>query len=254
MTDQEFLAAAKALSVDLSEVQAAQFFRYEALLRSWSERVRLVSRGDRDKIRERHFIDSLRVVPFLPRGPISLLDLGSGAGFPGVPVKIARPEVNVVLLESARMKGLFLNHLAGELELDGLCVVTERAEAARERVEQRGGYDIVTARAVGSLPMLWRLSSGLLKREGELFALKGPGAVPGSRGIRTGWPRRVHGNHSARIPAQEHNSCQGQRPAKFRAALIKRRGRARSVRHLRSWDAGKPPAGRARLSGFSRRS
>ena len=177
MTDQEFLAAAKALSVDLSGVQAAQFYRYEALLRSWSERVRLVSRGDRDKIRERHFIDSLRVTPFLPGGAISVLDLGSGAGFPGVPVKIARPEVNVVLLESARMKGLFLNHLVGKLELDGLCVLTERAEAARERVEQRGRYDIVTARAVGSLPMLWRLSSGFLKRDGELFALKGPGAV-----------------------------------------------------------------------------
>lgn len=177
MNDQEFLAAAEALSVPLSDEQAALFDRYEALLRTWSGRVRLVSRGDRDKIRERHFLDSLRVTPFLPRGEISLLDLGSGAGLPGVPVKIARPEVKVVLLESVRMKGLFLNHLAGELGLDGLSVLTERAEAASERTRHRGRYDIVTARAVGSLPVLWRLSSGFLKKDGELLALKGPGAL-----------------------------------------------------------------------------
>ncbi len=177
MTDQEFLAAAEALSVPLSDEQAVLFDRYEALLRTWSGRVRLVSRGDRDKIRERHFIDSLRVTPLLPRGEISLLDLGSGAGFPGVPVKIARPEVKVVLLESARMKGLFLNHLAGDLNLDGLSVLAERAEAACGRAEHRGRYDIVTARAVGALPVLWRLSSGFLKKDGELLALKGPGAL-----------------------------------------------------------------------------
>lgn len=177
MTDQEFLAAAEALAVPLTGEQAGLFDRYEALLRTWSGRVRLVSRGDRDRIRERHFIDSLRVTPFLPRGKISLLDLGSGAGFPGVPVKIARPEVKVVLLESARMKGLFLNHLAGELGLEGLSVLTERAEAACERAEHRGRYDIVTARAVGSLPVLWRLSSGFLKKDGELLALKGPAAL-----------------------------------------------------------------------------
>ncbi|MDE2889991.1 MAG: 16S rRNA (guanine(527)-N(7))-methyltransferase RsmG [Gemmatimonadota bacterium] len=177
MTDQEFLAAAEGLSIRLSNEQAALFDRYEALLRTWSLRVRLVSRGDRDRIRERHFIDSLRVTPFLPRGKITLLDLGSGAGFPGVPVKIARPEVKVVLLESARMKGLFLNHLAGDLNLDGLSVLAERAEAACERAEHRGRYDIVTARAVGALPVLWRLSSGFLKKDGELLALKGPGAL-----------------------------------------------------------------------------
>ena len=123
MTDQEFMTAAEAVSVPLSEEQASRFIRYEALLRSWAERVRLVSRGDRDRIRARHFIESLRVVPFLPEGPISLLDLGSGGGFPGVPVKIARPEVEVVLLESARMKALFLKHLVGELEMDGLSVL-----------------------------------------------------------------------------------------------------------------------------------
>jgi len=177
VTDQEFRAAADALSITLSDEQAALFYRYEALLRTWSGRVRLVSRGDRDRIRERHFIDSLRLTLFLRRGKISLLDLGSGAGFPGVPVKIARPDVTVVLLESARMKGLFLNHLAGELNLDGLSVLTDRAEAACERPEHRGRYDIVTARAVGSLPVLWRLAAGFLRKDGELLALKGPGAL-----------------------------------------------------------------------------
>ncbi len=176
VTDREFLTAAEALSVPLSEEQASLFVRYEALLRSWAERVRLVSRGDRDRIRERHFIESLRVVRFLPGGPISLLDLGSGAGFPGVPVKIARPEVDIVLLESTRMKALFLKRLVGELEMDGLSVLPERAEVACERDELRGRFDIVTARAVGSLRDLWRLSSGFLRKGGELFAIKGPGA------------------------------------------------------------------------------
>ena len=177
MTDPEFLAAAEALSVTLSEEQVSRFVQYEMLLRSWTKRVRLVSRGDRDRIRERHFIESLRVVRFLPEGPISLLDLGSGAGFPGVPVKIARPEVDVVLLESARMKVLFLKHLVGELEMEGLSVLSERAEVASERDELRGRFDIVTARAVAALPFLWRLSSGFLGKDGELFALKGQGAL-----------------------------------------------------------------------------
>lgn len=188
MNDQEFLAAAEALSVPLSDEQAAVFDRYETLLRNWSGRVRLVSRRDRGRIRERHFIDSLRVTPFLPRGKISLLDLGSGAGFPGVPIKIARPEVKVALLESVRMKGLFLNHLAGELSLDGLSVLTERAEAACERARHRGRYDIVTARAVGSLPVLWRLSSGFLKKNGELLAMKGPGALREAEEFGRGGP------------------------------------------------------------------
>ena len=203
MTDQEFLAAAEALSITLSDEQAALFDRYEALLRTWSGRVRLVSRGDRDRIRERHFIDSLRVTPFLPRGKISLLDLGSGAGFPGVPVKIARPEVEVVLLESARMKGLFLNRLAGELRLDGLSVLAERAEAARERAEHRGRYDIVSARAVGALPVLWRLSSGFLKKDGELLALKGPGAL---REVEEFGPDDPHVSVESMAPDSDHRN------------------------------------------------
>ena len=177
MDDRAFAVAAKALGVPLSPDQLDQFRLYEDRLLTWSERVRLVSRRDRRRLKERHFLECLALVPWLPPEPFRLLDLGSGAGLPGIPIKIARPDVQVDLLESARMKALFLQAVRDDLGMSGLQVIRARAEALVQENGRQGCYRVVVARAVGPLPRLWSLASPFLGHDGMLAAFKGPGAL-----------------------------------------------------------------------------
>ncbi len=177
LDDRAFVAAAESLGVCLSPTQLDRFRLYEDRLVAWSERVRLVSRGDRGRLKERHFLDCLALVPWLPPEPFRLLDLGSGAGLPGIPIKISRPDVGVDLLESARMKALFLRAVRDDLGVSGLGVIHARAEALARQSEYRGRYRMVVARAVGPLPELWSLAFPFLQPDGALVAFKGPGAL-----------------------------------------------------------------------------
>ena len=177
MDEGTFGAAATRLGIRLGDDGLALFRAYEEKLVAWSDRVRLVSRGDRDRLRERHFIPSLAIVPHLPSEPHALLDIGTGAGLPGIPIKIARPDIEVVLVESARMKALFLKAVCADLCLDGLRVVQARAEGLAGEPEHRGRYERVVARAVGALPDLWGYAEPLLGAGGQLLAMKGPDAL-----------------------------------------------------------------------------
>ena len=177
MDEGAFRAATEGLGVRLSDEGFALFRAYERVLRAWSERVRLVSRGDRHRLRERHFLPSLAVVPHLPAESHALLDLGTGAGFPGIPIKIARRDIEVVLVESARMKALFLKAVCADLGLDGLHVVHARVETLAPQPEHCGRYHRVVARAVGALPQLWDFARPLLAPGGQLLAVKGPDAL-----------------------------------------------------------------------------
>lgn len=160
------IASAGSLGVDLSPGQSDQLCRYEALLREWSERVRLISRGDTEHLRERHTLDSLACLPLLPDGP--LLDLGTGGGLPGVPIAICDPDRTVVLVDSTRMKCLFLRQVVSEIALSNTTVEHARVE------ELTATYSVVTARAVADLKKLWELSRDRLSPGGELVAYKGP--------------------------------------------------------------------------------
>ena len=177
MNDGEFTRLARRMGVPLSRSQVSQFRCYEEHLRSWSQRVRLVSHGDRHHLRERHLLISLAAVPFLQEVPISALDLGTGAGLPGIPVKIARPDIRMTLLEPARMKVLFLQSVREAMGVPGLEVVRARAEDIAQDSSHREAYDAVLARAVAGLPRLWEMAAPLLKEQGRLFAFKGPGAL-----------------------------------------------------------------------------
>ena len=188
------------MGVELTEVQVHQLDLYEGQIREWSQRVNLVSKGDRSHLKSRHFLDSLSVLPYLPSIAHSLLDLGSGGGLPGIPIKIARPDIRVTLLESGRMKGLFLQHVTKLLALEDLQVRRARAEDIFEE-EDFVGYDVVVCRAVGALPLLWKLSGPLLNPTGFMLAFKGPGAQKewefvGSENI-------VVNYHKASVPVTE---------------------------------------------------
>jgi 16S rRNA (guanine527-N7)-methyltransferase len=143
-------------------------------------RLRLTSLTDRDEIQRRHFLEPLALLAAierddLPRGRV--IDIGSGAGFPGLPMKIERPEMNLTLLEANERRAAFLRHLVERLELEGVSVVCGRAEDVAHDPAHRETYDLAVARAVARLPTLVELALPFLRVGGWLAAPKGSGAT-----------------------------------------------------------------------------
>jgi 16S rRNA (guanine527-N7)-methyltransferase len=162
------------LGVPLTERYIAQFMQYEALLLLWNERMNLTAVRQPAAIRVRHFLDSLSCVTVM--GDLngrSLIDIGSGAGFPGLPLKILFPALNVTLVESVAKKGEFLRTVADELGLESVTVLTERAEKLGQLPLHRQQYDWAAARAVAQLPVLAEYLLPLCKVGGAMLAQKG---------------------------------------------------------------------------------
>ena len=163
-----FLSLVKIVS---DERQRERLWLYLELLEKWSAKQNLVSKNDVPHLVERHFVPSLYLSTCLPKkieGPI--MDLGSGAGFPGVLIKIIRPDIQITLLDSSRKKTLFLQEVCEQLALD-VDVVCGRCENYWK--EWQGRYQMVVARAVARLKVLLDLASPLLVKGGRLFTIKG---------------------------------------------------------------------------------
>lgn len=159
--------------VHLSPEQEAQTARYVELIERWSERTNLVSRHDLHRLVSRHVRESLWFCnsAFL-EGARRILDLGSGAGFPGIPIKIVNPEPEMTLLDSRRMKALFLEEAVTTLGLAGTRVLCQRAESL-PALDPPQHFDLVVCRAVARLRDLWDWCAPLLGPTGRLAALKG---------------------------------------------------------------------------------
>src|SRR5689334_12482929 len=121
----------------LSPAQLDQFDIYTAELRRWNEQVNLTAIDDQAGIVTRHFLDSLRCAQSWGSAPQSLVDIGAGAGFPGLPLKILRPELQLTLVESIAKKAAFLRHIVGTLGLTDVEIMVARAEAAGRDPAQR---------------------------------------------------------------------------------------------------------------------
>ena len=159
--------------------QAAALARYAAMIRAERERTALISRRSLDAIERRHFAESLALAEILEERELLLspaLDIGSGAGFPGLPIKIAHPDLRLTLLESNEKKTAFLERVIAELSLEGAGVVTARAEEAGRLPEHRAAYSLVLARAVAPLRVLAELALPFLAIDGVLAAPKGSAA------------------------------------------------------------------------------
>lgn len=157
----------------LDRRQIEQFARYSAELRAWNTRVNLTSITDEREIILRHFLDSLRCALSWGDTPSRLVDVGSGAGFPGLPLKILRPELHVILVESVGKKAAFLEHVVAALDLRDVAVVTARAEIVGHNPQHREQYDVVTARAVAELATLAEYCLPLCRIGGRVLAPKG---------------------------------------------------------------------------------
>ena len=169
------IAEAAGVGVDLSHAQVEQFMRYKDLLLEWNKKFNLTAITEERDIILKHFVDSLTAVPLLPDTPQRVIDVGAGAGFPGIPMKIARPDIELTLLDSVKKKTDFLYEAVQALGLGGTAVVRARAEEAGRHEDMRGSYDIAVSRAVAPLDTLVGWCLPFVKNIGTLFALKGPG-------------------------------------------------------------------------------
>jgi 16S rRNA (guanine527-N7)-methyltransferase len=159
--------AAAALHVELADEQAATLERYLDLLEKWNRVYNLTAIRERSRMVTHHLLDSLSVVPHL-RGP-NVLDVGSGAGLPGIPIAIAQPALRVTLLEANQKKSAFLTQAVGELRLANVTVVTERVESWRTAAR----FDTIVSRAFADLGEFVAAAGRLLAPRGVIAAMKG---------------------------------------------------------------------------------
>jgi len=165
---------AAAIGVPLGKAELDLFALYHRELLLWNRRINLVSQSTSREIVIRHFVDSLTPAPWIERPEGLLIDIGSGGGFPGIPLRIALPALKLTLVESSRKKTSFLAHIVRTLCLDNVSIIRERIAALIGEAACAGAFDTVISRAAFKLPELLRMASFLLKPEGLLIALKGP--------------------------------------------------------------------------------
>ena len=165
---------AAAIGVPLGKAELDLFALYHRELLLWNKRINLVSQQTSREIVIRHFVDSLTPAPWIERPEGLLIDIGSGGGFPGIPLRIAFPNLHLTLVESSRKKTSFLAHIVRTLCLDSVTIIRERVSALIGEAACAGAFDTVISRAVFKLPELLRMASFFLKPEGILIALKGP--------------------------------------------------------------------------------
>lgn len=158
------------LGVSLDNATLDRFALLAGELIKWNAKLNLTALRTVEEIVTRHFIDSITIAPFLAPGK-ALLDIGSGGGFPSLPLKIVRPDLKVTSLDAVEKKILFQRHMARLLQLELFTAVHARAEAYAVEIGNR--FDYVVARAVADLPSLARLGGPFLAPEGQLLAMKG---------------------------------------------------------------------------------
>lgn len=165
----------KELGIILSEKQEQQFMKYYQLLLEWNQRVNLTSITDYEDVINKHFLDSLCLVKIpdvIRKEKKKVIDVGTGAGFPGIPLKIIFPEIQLTLLDSLNKRINFLNALVEELELDEVTAIHGRAEELGKNKEYRETFDLCVSRAVAHLSVLSEYCIPLVRVKGDFIPYK----------------------------------------------------------------------------------
>jgi len=167
------------LQREISQLQIQQLSDYVALLQQYNQKLNLISRKDIQNIWENHIYPSLLVNNFvdLPSGA-AVVDLGSGGGLPGIPLKIIRPDLNLVLIDSSLKKTAFLRQVIYNLQIQSAAAMQVRIHPREEVDLLHHQFDVVLARAVAGFYELWNLAKPLLKPPGFLLAWKGEKDLP----------------------------------------------------------------------------
>lgn len=178
MTPQAFYDSLSQQGFELTERQKQQFRRYFELLVEWNTNINLTAITEENEVYLKHFYDSLAPVlqGHISNQPLRLLDIGAGAGFPSLPMKILCPQLQVTIIDSLNKRINFLNLLAEDLGLTNVAFYHGRAEDFGQDKTFRGQFDMVTARAVARMQVLSELTVPFLKVNGQLIALKASAA------------------------------------------------------------------------------
>lgn len=160
--------------VRMNARQMAALAKYEEELLDWNSRMNLTAIRTAEEIRIKHFLDSLTCAPVLREAPpLRVIDVGTGAGFPGLVLKIAFPALQLTLVESVGKKVKFCQHITALLGLEQVTIVQDRAEALGQQRIHREQYDLAVARAVASMPVLAEYLLPLVRVGGRMLAMKG---------------------------------------------------------------------------------
>ena len=158
---------------DLYVSQETKFNNYMELLLDWNEKINLTAITEKEDIILKHFKDSLTIEEFIPENA-KVIDVGTGAGFPGIPLKIVRKDISLTLLDSLNKRIKFLDEVVNNLELENVETIHSRAEDAGMNKKYREQYDIATSRAVANLSTLLEYLMPFVKVGGSVICMKGP--------------------------------------------------------------------------------
>lgn len=162
------------IGLQVSDEQWEQFVRYFHELLDWNERMNLTAITGRNDVFEKHFFDSITLASYISfSGEQHIADIGSGAGFPGIPLKIMFPELRLTIIDSLKKRITFLEHLVDTLQLSSVHCIHGRAEDMARQDGHRDRYDVVTARAVARLNVLNELCLPFVRDGGTFVAMKG---------------------------------------------------------------------------------
>ena len=178
MKPETFYSLLDQQNINLTDQQKFQFERYFELLVEWNQKINLTAITEKEEVYLKHFYDSIAPIlqGLIENQEIKLLDIGAGAGFPSLPMKILYPQLDVTIIDSLNKRINFLQLLAEELDLEGVHFYHGRAEDFAQDKHFRAQFDIVTARAVARMQVLSELTIPYLKVGGKLLALKASNA------------------------------------------------------------------------------
>lgn len=168
-----FESGLKELNLDINENQLSQFNTYSSLLKEWNEKMNLTAIVDDDGIAVKHFLDSVLPLKYINiKQGASVADIGTGAGFPGLPIKILRPDINITLIDSLNKRINFLKTVADSCNLENILCIHGRAEELGKANEYREKYDVIVSRAVANMRVLCEYCLPFVKVGGIFVALK----------------------------------------------------------------------------------
>ena len=172
---ENFLEYTKQHNIEATPKMIEQLEKFLTLLLEWNEKFNLTGIKDPEAIWQKHFTDSASLVPLIPEKSVKLIDIGTGAGFPGIVVKILCPRIHLTLLESVGKKTLFLKEVVKVLELKNVEVIKDRAETLGHHANYRESFDVALSRAVAMLPTLLEYVMPFVKVDGVFIAQKKSG-------------------------------------------------------------------------------
>ncbi|MBW8350337.1 16S rRNA (guanine(527)-N(7))-methyltransferase RsmG [Bacillus sp. IITD106] len=209
MNIEQFANMLEEKGVPLDSQKLSMFERYYELLVEWNEKMNLTAITDKEEVYLKHFFDSITAAFYIDfTKPVKLCDVGAGAGFPSIPLKICFPEINLSIVDSLNKRITFLEHLSSELGLKNTHFYHDRAETFARKPEFREQFDIVTARAVARMSVLSELCLPLVKEGGQFVAMKAANAeeeLKAADRALTQLGGKLSTVHSFTLPIEESN-------------------------------------------------